>query len=80
MGHARCERGTDALHMCHPGVQFFVEELKKDVMVVREEDLPRIATFRPPFEIDPPVQANLEWWDANTKTKLQGAEGEINKM
>eukprot|EP00959_Pyramimonas_sp_CCMP1952_P093755 1961967-Pyramimonas_sp.AAC.1 len=32
--HARCERGTDALHMCHPGLQFFMEELKKDVMVV----------------------------------------------
>ena len=54
------------------GRQYFIEELKKDVMIVREEDLPRVATFRAPFEIDPPVQSTLDWWDANAKIKLTG--------
>uniref|UniRef100_A0A7S0QW86 O-fucosyltransferase family protein n=1 Tax=Pyramimonas obovata TaxID=1411642 RepID=A0A7S0QW86_9CHLO len=51
-------------------LDFFIEELRKDVLVVREEDLPRVATFRAPYEVDPPVQSTLDWWDANTRIKL----------
>jgi hypothetical protein len=33
--------------------QHFIESLKKDVVVVREEDVPKIASVRPAYEVSP---------------------------
>jgi hypothetical protein len=50
--------------------QFFIETLKKDVVVVEEHKLDRLSQVGL-VEVSPPNHGRLEWYDANLRPLLR---------